>query len=61
MSIKGQTKEGAGFMEEETGEFLKNKKMAQKGRDLRNEGRIQDGKPAKTTEPGTGHKEYDEE
>jgi hypothetical protein len=55
MSIKGQTKEGAGFIEEETGEMLKNDKMAQKGRDLRNEGRIEDGKTPKTTKPGTGN------
>ena len=55
MSIKGQIKEGAGFIEEETGEGLKNKDMANKGRDLRNEGRIEDGKMPKTTEPGYKH------
>jgi len=27
---------------------------AQEGRDLRNEGRIEDGKPPKTDKPGTG-------
>ena len=59
MSIKGQLKEGAGFVEEETGEAVKNNKMAQKGRDLRNEGRIEDGKAPKTTKPGTGHPESD--
>jgi len=31
------------------------KQKAQEGRDLRNEGRIEDGKAPKTTEPGTGH------
>ena len=30
---------------------------AQEGRDLRNEGRVEDGKAPKTTEPGTGAKE----
>ena len=53
MSVKGQVKEAAGFIEEETGEALKNDKMANKGRDLRNEGRIEDGKAPKTTVPGT--------
>ena len=30
-------------------------KKAQEGRDLRNEGRVEDGKEPKTTKPGTGH------
>ena len=55
MSIKGNVKEAAGFIKEETGEKLKNKKMADEGRNLRNEGRIEDNKNPKTTEPGTGH------
>ena len=59
MSIKGQAKEAAGFIKEETGEKLKNEKMAQEGRDLRNEGRVEDGKAPKFTKPGTGHKEED--
>lgn len=57
MSVKGQLKEGVGFIEEETGEMLKKKKLAEKGRELRNEGRIEDGKMPKLTEPGTGHEE----
>ncbi len=57
MSVKGKFQEAAGFVEEETGEKLKNDKMAQDGRDLRNEGRAADGKPIKTTKPGTGHPE----
>jgi len=60
MSIKGSTKEAAGFVKEETGEKLKNKKMAQEGRDLRNEGRLENGKNAKTTPPGSGHKEEED-
>lgn len=59
MSAKGQIKEAAGFVKEETGEKLKNNKMAQEGRDLRNEGRIEDHKAPKTTKPGTGHYEDD--
>jgi uncharacterized protein YjbJ (UPF0337 family) len=55
--MKGRIKETAGFIKEETGEKLKNKKMAQEGRALRNEGRMEDGKSPKLTEPGTGHPE----
>ena len=61
MSVKGSIKETAGFVQEETGEILKNKKMADNGRDLRNEGRIEDGKAPKLTEPGTGHPEEPED
>ena len=60
MSIKGHAKEAAGFIKEELNEHGKNpdsKEKAQEGRDLRNEGRFEDGKAPKTTEPGTGHKE----
>ena len=53
MSIKGKAKEAAGFVKEETGEQLKNPKMAQEGRNLRNEGRVEDGKTPKLTKPGT--------
>ena len=52
MSVKGKAKEGAGFVKEEAGEALKNQKMAQEGRDLRNEGRVEEGKAPKTTKPG---------
>ena len=55
MSITGKIKEGAGYLEEEAGELLKKKKMAEEGRALRNEGRIEDNKAPKTTKPGTGH------
>ncbi len=55
--IKSSVKETAGFIEEETGEMLSNKKMARKGRALRNKGRIENGKAPKLTEPGTGNKD----
>ena len=60
MSIKGKIEEAAGFVEEETFEHGTSetaKKIAQQGRDLRNDGRVEDGKAPKTTEPGTGHPE----
>ena len=57
MSVKGSIKEGAGFIKEETGEMMNNDKMAEEGRALRNEGRIEDGKLPKVTKPGTGHPE----
>ena len=55
MSAKGNVKEAAGYVKEETGEKLKNDKMAQEGRNLRNEGRMEDGKQPMTHKPGTGH------
>ena len=57
MSIEGKAKEAAGFVKEEIYEHGKSpeaKRKAQEGRDLRNEGRIQDGEPPKTDKPGTG-------
>jgi hypothetical protein len=57
MSIEGKAKEAAGFVKEELyehGESPESKEKAQEGRDLRNEGRVEDGKAPKTTEPGTG-------
>ena len=60
MTVKGEIKEAAGFVKEEANEHGKSpasKEKAQEGRDLRNEGRVEDGKAPKTTEPGTGHKE----
>jgi hypothetical protein len=60
MSIEGKAKEAAGFIKEEAyehGKSPESQKKAQEGRDLRNEGRIEDGKPPKTTEPGTGAEE----
>ncbi|PJI89943.1 hypothetical protein DAH55_16240 [Sphingomonas koreensis] len=59
MSVEGKLKEAAGFVKEELnehGESPEAQKRAQEGRDLRNEGRIEDGKPPKTSEPGTGAK-----
>jgi hypothetical protein len=60
MSVKGEIKEGAGFVKEEMnehGKSLASERKAQEGRDLRNEGRVEDGKTPKTTKPGTGHPE----
>jgi hypothetical protein len=60
MSVKGEIKEGAGFVKEEMNEHGKSpesQRKAQEGRDLRNEGRVEDGKAPKTTTPGTGHPE----
>jgi hypothetical protein len=58
MSVEGKVKEAAGFVQEEMNEHGKSsesKAKAQEGRDLRNEGRVEDGKAPKTTKPGTGH------
>ncbi len=58
MSVKGHVKEAAGFVKEEMNEHGKtaeSQAKAQEGRNLRNEGRIEDGKAPKTTQPGTGH------
>jgi hypothetical protein len=60
MSVKGEIKEGAGFVKEEMNEHGKSpesQRKAQAGRDLRNEGRGEDGKAPKATKPGTGHPE----
>ena len=57
MSIEGKAKEAAGYVKEELHEHGKSpesQKKAEEGRQLRNEGRIEDGKAPKTTEPGTG-------
>jgi hypothetical protein len=58
MSVKGQVKEAAGFIKEEAYEYGKSASSQQKtqeGRNLRNEGRIEDGKSPKTSKPGTKH------
>ena len=58
MSVKGQIKEAAGYVKEEAyehGKSVDSKIKAQEGRELRNEGRIEDGKAPKGTQPGTGH------
>ena len=57
MSVKGNIKEAAGFVKEEMyehGDSVESKIKAQEGRDLRNEGRIEDGKAPLTSKPGTG-------
>lgn len=59
MSVEGKIKEAAGFVKEEANEHGKSpesQKKAQEGRDLRNEGRVEDGKAPKTTSPGAGAK-----
>jgi hypothetical protein len=58
MSVDGKVKEAAGFVKEEAyehGKSSESQRKAQEGRNLRNEGRIEDGKAPKTTKPGTGH------
>lgn len=57
MSIEGKLKEAAGYVKEEIfehGNSAESREKAQEGRDLRNEGRAEDGEAPKTTEPGTG-------
>jgi len=59
MSTKGQLKEAAGYIKEEAFEHGKSpasQKKAQEGRNLRNEGRIEDGKPPKESKPGSEKK-----
>ncbi len=53
MSIKGNAKEFAGYVKEEAGELLNDKKMMQEGRAKRNEGRIMDGQLPKVKPVGT--------
>jgi hypothetical protein len=56
MSVKGQIKEATGYTKEEAyehGKSPESQKKAQEGRNLRNEGRVEDGKAPKTTKPGT--------
>lgn len=58
MSIEGKAKEVAGYVKEELnekGDSAEAKRKAQEGRDLRNEGRVEDGKPPKPGTPGTGN------
>ena len=59
MSVKGRIKEAAGTAKEEAfehGKSASSRKKAREGRNLRNEGRIEDGKAPKTSKPGTGKK-----
>ncbi len=56
MSVKGKVKEAAGYVKEEAfenGDSPEAKRKAQEGRNLRNEGRVEDGKAPKTGTPGT--------
>ncbi len=57
MSVKGRVKEAAGFVKEEAfehGKSAESQEKAKEGRELRNEGRVEDGKAPKTSQPGTG-------
>ena len=57
MSIKGEIKEGAGYVKEEAyehGKSAESKQKAQEGRDLRTAGRLEDGKAPKMSTPGSG-------
>ncbi len=57
MSVEGKAKEAAGYVKEELNEHGKSpesQKKAQEGRDLRNEGRAEDGKAPLGSNPGTG-------
>lgn len=58
MTVKGHIKEAAGTVKEEAFEnskSLKGQMKAQEGRNLRNEGRMEDGKMPLTQKPGTKH------
>ena len=57
MTVKGKLKEATGFIKEEMyehGNSAKSKKKAQEVRNLRNEGRIENGKNPKTSRPNAG-------
>lgn len=60
-SVKSNLKEAAGYVEEETGEALDKAKMAQQGRNLRNEGRLEKGELPKKGVPGAGNKHKDDD
>lgn len=51
--VEASIKEASGYIEEEAGELLHDDKMALKGRRLRNEGRMEQGKAPKLSKPGT--------
>lgn len=56
MSVKGALKEAAGYVKEELyeqGDSPESKRKALEGRQLRNEGRIEQGKMPKVLPPGT--------
>ena len=52
-NMKSSIKEATGSAEEELGEAMGNDKMAHKGRQLRNEGRIGNGKAPKLNKVGS--------
>jgi hypothetical protein len=57
MSVKGHIKEAAGYVKEEAhehGKTAESQVKALEGRNLRNEGRVEDGKAPKTAAPGSG-------
>jgi hypothetical protein len=59
MTIEGKAKEAAGYVKEELNEHGTSpeaQKKSQEGRDLRNEGRVEDGKVPKTTPVGSDAK-----
>ena len=59
MSVEGKIKEAAGYVKEELNEHGKSaeaRRKAEEGRELRNEGRIEDGKAPKTTPVGADAK-----
>lgn len=59
MSVEGMAKEAAGYVKEELNEHGKSpeaQKKAQEGRDMRNEGRVEDGKEPMNTPVGSGAK-----
>lgn len=47
--MTGKIKEGTGYVEEEVGEIVGSGNMARKGRALRNQGKMEQGKRPKTT------------
>ena len=58
MRVEGKIKEGASYIKEEMNEHgkdLESRRKSQERRDLRNEGRVEDGKPPKTANLCTGH------
>ena len=60
MSVEGKIKEAAGYAKEEAfehGKSPESQKKAQEGRELRNEGRAEDGKMPKSGAPGTGKRD----
>ena len=52
-NVKSSLKEVTGSVEEELGEAMGNDRMAHKGRQLRNEGRVGNGKAPKLNKVGS--------